>query len=54
MTESVNMAGYDGLVDVDALQAWLADHVKGDPPLTMERMGEATGVGQRPVRRALG
>ena len=38
------MAGRDELIDLDALQAWLAGNVKGDPPLTVERMGEATGV----------
>jgi aminoglycoside phosphotransferase (APT) family kinase protein len=38
------MADSGELVDVDALQRWLTEHVKGDPPLTMERLGEATGV----------
>ena len=44
MTESVNMAGEDESIDVGMLQAWLAGNVKGDPPLTLERMGETTGV----------
>ena len=39
------MAERDALIDEDALAAWLTDHVKGDPPLTVARMGEATGVG---------
>ena len=38
------MAERDDLIDVDALQVWLSANVKGDPPLTVERMGEATGV----------
>ena len=45
MTESVNMTFQDTLVDVDALRGWLTDHVPGEPPLTVDRMGEATGVG---------
>ena len=44
MTESVNMAVRTEQIDVDALQSWLTAHVKGDPPLTFERMGETTGV----------
>jgi len=32
------------LLDVAALEAWLAGHVEGEPPLEVERMGEATGV----------
>jgi aminoglycoside phosphotransferase (APT) family kinase protein len=39
------MADRGDLIEVDALQAWLTDHVKGDPPLEVKRMGEATGVG---------
>ena len=38
------MAEQDALIDGDALQAWLTAHVKGDPPLVLERMGEGTGV----------
>ena len=38
------MACSDELVDVEALQVWLAGNVKGDPPLVIERMGESTGV----------
>jgi aminoglycoside phosphotransferase (APT) family kinase protein len=42
------MADRGELIDIVALQAWLTEHVKhvlGDPPLTVERMGQATGVG---------
>ncbi len=37
-------AGANPLVDVAALESWLVDHVDGEPPLEIERMGEATGV----------
>jgi aminoglycoside phosphotransferase (APT) family kinase protein len=38
------MAGSGNVIDVTALQHWLAGHVEGDPPLTVTRMGEGTGV----------
>jgi aminoglycoside phosphotransferase (APT) family kinase protein len=33
------------MIDAPALRRWLADHVAGGPSLRVERMGEATGVG---------
>jgi aminoglycoside phosphotransferase (APT) family kinase protein len=32
------------LLDVASLEKWLAENLEGEPPLTVERIGEATGV----------
>src|SRR5215211_3873560 len=34
----------EGLVDPVRLEKWLSEHVPGDPPLDIHRMGEGTGV----------
>ena len=54
MAESVNMAGSDELVDIEALQVWLAGNVKGDPPLVVRADGGGDRGRQHAVRRALG
>ena len=34
-----------GLVDATRLESWLTDHLEGEPPIELDRIGTDTGVG---------